>query len=71
MPQVSRSSTSASRSSEIFMHHILPGCKRIIPSLDDENEELRCGDPYGSRYPNAKAICIECFEANTNRLDED
>ena len=69
--QVSRSSSPASRSSEIFMHPMLPGCRRIIPALGDGNGELRCGDAYGTRYPSAKAICIECFEAHTNQAEQD
>ena len=69
--QVSRSSSTASRSSEVFMHTMLPGCRRIIPALGDGNGELRCGDPYGSRYPGAKAICLECFEAHTNQVGQD
>ena len=69
--QVSRPSSDASRSSEVFMHPMLPGCRRIIPALGDGNGELRCGDPYGSRYPGAKAICLECFEAHTNQVGQD
>ncbi|MAU85853.1 MAG: hypothetical protein CMA21_04560 [Euryarchaeota archaeon] len=71
MTQVSRPTPPPSRSAEIFPHPMLPGCRRIIPSLGDGNQKLRCGDPCGPRNPGEKAICIECFESYTNQVNGD